>query len=631
MRPSAFRQWFGFAQRSFARTRSSLKLRLFLERLEDRTVPASVHDLTTHLDFATIQAAVNAANPGDTILVDAGTYNEMVTVNKSLTIEGAEHGVDARTRSGAESIVQGPGGQTAFVIAANDVAIDGFTVQNATNGNVFGAGIYIQPGVSGTHIINDIVQDNIVGLFLSNSSSVDQAVIQHDLFRDNTQPGPASGTDMYADNFTAGNGGVDNVLIDGNTFTNSSVVENAWALGISNVGTTPFTGITFSNNTVTNHGRGLYLSDTTNSSITGNTITGASHYAIGLFGGDSGIQILMNDLSNNARGLEIGSDGTVPGANSNVTAQENNFASDNVFGVGIVDFGAGNGYSGTLDVSKNWWGNVSGPTAASNPSGTGAKIQNDFADAITYKPWATSPSFTSFTAGTGVVQIGTQLFIGGGATTNDNVDVDVAGTGISVDASLNGVKSKTTYSGITAINIFLQNGNENVNVDKSLTIPTNVTAGNGNDNIKLGNGTNTVQLGTGNDHIQAGDGTNTIMAGAAGSKGNIEIDLGNGLDNLVQLMGNGNDNVKAGDGNGDTVIIVGDGNDHVNLGDGNNGSVLLSGNGNNQVQIGNGLDDFVAIFGNGNETVHTGRGSGHVHLVGTGHRDLHLGSGWSQI
>ena len=55
--------------------------------------------------YTTIQAAINAANNGDTIKVADATYNEAVDINKSLTLQGAQAGVDARTRSGSESTI----------------------------------------------------------------------------------------------------------------------------------------------------------------------------------------------------------------------------------------------------------------------------------------------------------------------------------------------------------------------------------------------------------------------------------------------------------------------------------------------------------------------------------------------
>jgi parallel beta-helix repeat protein len=49
---------------------------------------ASPDELHVPVDYTTIQAAINAASPGDTIVVDPGEYDEQVIINKSLTIQG---------------------------------------------------------------------------------------------------------------------------------------------------------------------------------------------------------------------------------------------------------------------------------------------------------------------------------------------------------------------------------------------------------------------------------------------------------------------------------------------------------------------------------------------------------------
>jgi hypothetical protein len=75
---------------------------------------------------ASIQAAVDAASPGDTIIVRDGTYIENVDVNKDhLTI---------RSESGAEStIVQAANpNDHVFEVTADYVNIYGFTVKGAT-------------------------------------------------------------------------------------------------------------------------------------------------------------------------------------------------------------------------------------------------------------------------------------------------------------------------------------------------------------------------------------------------------------------------------------------------------------------------------------------------------------------
>src|SRR4051794_13595658 len=88
-----------------------------LESLEARqllSATLTVDDTPgTGAQFSTIQAAVNAASPGDRIKVAAGVYNESVVVNKSLNIIGAQANQNGATRSVPavqESVVTGSAG-----------------------------------------------------------------------------------------------------------------------------------------------------------------------------------------------------------------------------------------------------------------------------------------------------------------------------------------------------------------------------------------------------------------------------------------------------------------------------------------------------------------------------------------
>ena len=67
-------------------------------------------DADTAADSLTITGAVAIAADGDTIHVCAGTYAELVVVNKALTLLGFQHGKNPATRSGDESVgVDHPG------------------------------------------------------------------------------------------------------------------------------------------------------------------------------------------------------------------------------------------------------------------------------------------------------------------------------------------------------------------------------------------------------------------------------------------------------------------------------------------------------------------------------------------
>jgi len=76
-------------------------------------------------DFPTIQAAINAPNPGVPIRVAPRTYNEHVVVNKSILLIGE----DKET-----TIINGSGTGTVVNVTADDVDIRGFTIQNGQQG-----------------------------------------------------------------------------------------------------------------------------------------------------------------------------------------------------------------------------------------------------------------------------------------------------------------------------------------------------------------------------------------------------------------------------------------------------------------------------------------------------------------
>jgi hypothetical protein len=334
--------------------------------------------------FATISAAVTASSAGDFIKVCPGAYNEQVTVNKSLTLLGAQAGVDARdpARTGAagtESVATGAlnAGKTPFSVTANNVTIDGFTVEDATSSINLGFGIVLGGGTSGQVFRNNVVTNNIAGLSLGSDSTT----IQHNVFKSNNKAGPVSGTGIYTDQFNAGSP-LTFVMIDGNDF---SANQNVGVLLGSTDATKPDSNITVSANTFENNGNGFLALDWTGSTFSRNVVTGSSGSQVVLGGGVVNSTVAQNVITGGAaRGVRVGNFGGGP-ANSIVNASCNNISGNGTRGL-EVDAAS---YTGTLDAGFNWWGSPTGPTIPSNPGGTG-QVVLDSGGHVSFAPFLTS-------------------------------------------------------------------------------------------------------------------------------------------------------------------------------------------------------------------------------------------------
>ncbi|WP_020468704.1 right-handed parallel beta-helix repeat-containing protein [Zavarzinella formosa] len=119
--------------------------------------------------FPKIQSGVNAAESGGTVKVLPGNYKENITINKPLTLLGANAGTAGADSRGAESIITTNGNQTSVVtLASAGVTVDGFTIDGddpsvvggpLTSGDDTNVSYGVRPTAA---FSNETVQNNII-------------------------------------------------------------------------------------------------------------------------------------------------------------------------------------------------------------------------------------------------------------------------------------------------------------------------------------------------------------------------------------------------------------------------------------------------------------------------------------
>lgn len=202
-------------------------------------------------NYTTIQAAVNAANPGDEIFVYAGEYHENVIINKNLVLIG---------QNKDDTIIDGGGNSNVMHAYGSDgneieIQISGFTIRNA--------------GGTG----NDCISLNYV-----DSGTINDNIIMNSAESDGIQLAHSSGI----------------------TISENTITGNANGCGIDIV--VSVNNIICSDNQIQSNQKGIYLSSTTDDNIIihDNTISGNTLYGVHIFQSLNNI-LYLNDFSNNGQ------------------------------------------------------------------------------------------------------------------------------------------------------------------------------------------------------------------------------------------------------------------------------------------------------------------------------------------
>ena len=240
-------------------------------------------------DYASIQAAIDAAGAGTTIEVLGGLYTEDVTADKELTLEGSNAGTPGNGSRGSEATIEGR-----VILSASGVVFDGFDVSPPpAASNTAGEALRVGSGsnapddvVVKNNIVRDFSEEGIdedvggIVAFGGTTDPLENVTISSNLIEDVTRT-----TDGYGAVGISIQGNVSGATVTENTVRNISKQTALYGFGIvvrgsENPGGPP-SGITVTNNDISSvlsdpgpyAGVGFGVEDGSVASVTGNALS----------------------------------------------------------------------------------------------------------------------------------------------------------------------------------------------------------------------------------------------------------------------------------------------------------------------------------------------------------------------
>lgn len=300
--------------------------------------------------FTSIQAAVTASGPGDTIQVFPGFYPEAVFIPSTkagLKIRGSLFPNDARARPpfapadpNRDAIVDPPNAP-GFNVQADRVTIDSFVVQGAENN----PGILTSPDFSGYQIQNNLLRANTIGLYPNTNGDLDSD-FERNFFVANNLPGPASGVGIYTDF------GIGNADIRDNVFTAQALASMVFAAGTGAAPPAPQEDLDISRNLIVDD-NSIVLFNVTDSDVTRNVILRPKGDGVFIGGGVDGVLIGRNVVQGSGfDGVFVQNDPTLPDPNTNIVISRNQLTGNALNGVELVGDAVHGGVTG-ITVERN--------------------------------------------------------------------------------------------------------------------------------------------------------------------------------------------------------------------------------------------------------------------------------------